>query len=126
MSDQNDIDMLIGGRIRSARKTAGLTQVQLATLHGCSHKKIHNVEAGAVRVTVADVIELGRHLKVSPLVLLQDVIQVADVVGLFHALVDERDRVAVEASAVQHRLSHLDAQVTAVSEAINCHEGMAL
>ena len=126
MSDQNDIDMLIGRRVRSARKAAGLTQVQLATLHGCSHNKIHNIEAGIVRVTVANVIELGRHLGMSPLFLLQDVIEVTDVAGLFRALADERDRVAVEACAVQQRLSRLDAQMSTVSEAVNLHEGTTL
>ena len=126
MSDKSDTSILIGQRVRSARKAAGLTQVQLAALHGCSHNKIHNVEAGVIRATVADVIELGRHLKVSPLYLLQDVIEVTDVAGLFRDLLDERDRVAAEASAMQQRLSRLDAQMSSVSEAVNSHEGTTL
>ena len=122
MNDRNIIDTLIGQRLRSARKAAGLTQVQLATLHGCSYNKIHNVESGIVRVTVADVIDLARRLGTSPLFLLQDVIEVTDVAGLFRALADERDRVAVEASAMQLRLSRLNAQMATVSKAVNSPE----
>ena len=126
MSDKNDIDTLIGQRVRSARNAAGLTQIQLATLHRCSYNKIHNIEVGAVRVTVADVIELGRHLGTSPLFLLQDVIELTDVAGLFCALADERARVAVEASDAQQRLSRLNAQMATVWGAVNSHEGMTL
>jgi transcriptional regulator with XRE-family HTH domain len=124
MDDQNDIDILIGQRVRVARTAAGLTQVQLAALYGCSYNKIHNIESGITRVTVADVIELGRHLQTSPLYLLQDAIEVSDLAGLFHDLVDERERVAAQASAVQQRLLRLDAKINSVSQAINAPQGI--
>ena len=121
----NDIDTVIGRRVRSARQAAGLTQARLARLHGCSCNKIHNIETGMLRITVADVIELGRHLATSPLFLLQDVVEATDLAGFFRALADERGLVAAEASAVHGRLSRLDAQMTAVLEALGPPEETA-
>ena len=121
----NDIDTVIGRRVRSARQAAGLTQARLAKLHGCSYNKIHNIETGMLRITVADVIELGRHLETSPLFLLQDVVETTDLAGFFRTLAKERGLVAAEASAVRQRLACLDAQMTTVLEALSPREGTA-
>jgi transcriptional regulator with XRE-family HTH domain len=118
-SDRNNIDALVGQRVREAREAAGLTQAQLGALLGCSFNKIHNIETGTVRITVADTIEIARHLEVPPLFLMRDVIEVTDVVELLRDLVDERERVAVRASDAQEQLSRLDGQISAIQQVVS-------
>ena len=119
MVDRISIDALVGWRVREAREAARLTQAQLAALLDRSYNKIHNIETGAVRATVADVFALARHLDVSPLFLLRDVIGESDVLRLFRDLVNERDRLAVEASTAVQRFSRLDEQISAIQQAVS-------
>jgi transcriptional regulator with XRE-family HTH domain len=118
-SDRNTVDALIGRRVREAREATGLTQVQLGALLGCSYNKIHNIEGGIVRATVTDVIDIARHLDLSPLFFLQDVIGESNMLRFFRDLVDRRGRFAVEVAVAVQRFSRLDEQIAAIQEAVS-------
>ena len=56
----------LAGRIRSARKTARLTQAELATACGLERTSVTNIEAGKQQVHTALLIRMAGVLKVVP------------------------------------------------------------
>ena len=60
----------VGTRIREARHTAGLSQVQLADRAGIDHKTISRAENGVYAVSIDQLARLARALGVSSAALL--------------------------------------------------------
>lgn len=77
--------MDLGGLIRAARKRAGLTQVDLATLVEVDHSHLSRVERGAAELSLGALVRIARALDLSPLQLGQ---------ALLSSTEDEQDRAA--------------------------------
>lgn len=61
-----DYDALIGARIAQARKSAALTQTDLAKLMGLTRSSIANIEAARQRVLASTLLTLAEHLGCDP------------------------------------------------------------
>lgn len=55
----------LGERIAAARKTQGITQVQLAELLGVAQQTMAHYEGGSVRIPVETLAQLAQHLNTS-------------------------------------------------------------
>lgn len=67
---ESPVDAQIGQLLRAARVRAGLSQARLAGALSCAQSLVCAWERGEVRVPVAQLVEVARHLQVVPLALL--------------------------------------------------------
>lgn len=56
----------IGGRIKEARKSFGLTQAQLGELLGVGYQQVHRYEKGMVDMTVFVLCRFAKALRLPP------------------------------------------------------------
>lgn len=61
-----EIDREAGRRIREARETLGLTQIQLAELIGVTYQQVHKYEKGMNRISLGCVDRICRQLGMTP------------------------------------------------------------
>lgn len=63
--DKKELSVLIGKRIKSARKKAGLTQSELAEILDCSNRYISQIELGQANLSLSKVIDISEALNES-------------------------------------------------------------
>lgn len=112
----NTLYVQVGRRIRATRVGAGWTQRRLADAFGCSYNKIYNIEIGKVSVSLSDLIEIARLLQVSPLFLLQDVIDLGQIDTVREMLSTQRAQLETELAALQARLSTVNEQMARIGD----------
>jgi transcriptional regulator with XRE-family HTH domain len=97
---EEDINEIIGAKVRSIREAAGLTQRELGDLLGVSDQKILSLELGRTRALVSDIVQIAAAVHVSPLSLLEGVIDVPDL-GTYLAM-HERELAALSSVPIEH------------------------
>ncbi|MEL7609650.1 MAG: helix-turn-helix transcriptional regulator [Bacillota bacterium] len=65
MKEKKDINVEIGGRIKKARETAGLTQDRFAELIGMGTKNVSAIERGAVGVSLSSLQKICQVLSIA-------------------------------------------------------------
>jgi transcriptional regulator with XRE-family HTH domain len=80
-----DINVLVGARVRTEREALGLSQRAFAEKIGVSYNKIYTLEQGKTRMLVSDLIEIAAGLGVSPWILVQDIAALADLRPMLEA-----------------------------------------
>lgn len=130
MSDEDAVNLLIGVQVRDLRRTAGLTQADVAKAVGCTRSSIANIEGGRQAVSAAKLVGIARALGVSPGELL-DPTAVTDAplrkAALGEAIAGMHRRVSAQheeildlvtrhMAAVQHELRRIERVLPALSE----------
>jgi transcriptional regulator with XRE-family HTH domain len=64
--EAEQFDVEIGGRVRHARKSAGMTQTQLGDALGVSFQQVQKYERGTNRLSSSSLVIVARVLGVSP------------------------------------------------------------
>lgn len=65
MNNKKNINIVIGGRIKKARETAGLTQDRFAELIGMGTKNVSAIERGAVGISLSALQKICQILSIS-------------------------------------------------------------
>lgn len=66
MNDDRDLLLTFGGRIRHARKAAGLTQEKLAHIAGVDRTYVGSVERGERNLSVLNILTFATALGIDP------------------------------------------------------------
>ena len=66
MNDDHDLLLTFGGRIRHARKAAGLTQEKLAHIAGVDRTYVGSVERGERNLSVLNILTFATALNIDP------------------------------------------------------------
>jgi transcriptional regulator with XRE-family HTH domain len=105
-------DSVVGREIRQYRRSAGLTQKQIASMIGVTGAQLHRYETGATRITASRLIAIAGALGVRPDTLLASATQEAaptppiysgqemvELIQMFGNIADPRHRSALVAVA---------------------------
>lgn len=107
-------DSAVGREIRQYRRSAGLTQKQIASLIGVTGAQLHRYETGATRITASRLIAIANALGVRPDTLLATAAQaeqpmpaanmhsgeeMVELIQMFGSIADPRHRSALVAVA---------------------------
>lgn len=65
-SRADPVDLLVGQRLRSLRKGAGVSQTALADKVGLTFQQVQKYEKGANRISASRLVHIGRALNVPP------------------------------------------------------------
>ena len=69
-TEADKLDKDIGGRVRLARKSRGLSQTELGKALGVTFQQVQKYERGSNRISSSALVLLARELEVSPMELL--------------------------------------------------------
>jgi transcriptional regulator with XRE-family HTH domain len=69
------LDRILGGLIRERREALGLSQGNLSAKVGVTYQQMHKYERGANRICVARLVDIARHLDITPGDLLQAAVE---------------------------------------------------
>jgi transcriptional regulator with XRE-family HTH domain len=64
--DPHPVDIIVGGRVRTARMARGISQTALADQLGVTFQQIQKYERGANRVSASKLVEIATSLDVPP------------------------------------------------------------
>ncbi|MBC9179967.1 helix-turn-helix domain-containing protein [Pseudoroseomonas ludipueritiae] len=106
-------DSVVGREIRQYRRSAGLTQKQVASMIGVTGAQLHRYETGATRITASRLIAIASALGVRPDTLLASAAQpepippsppqsgdeMVELIQMFGSIADPRHRSALVAVA---------------------------
>ena len=106
-------DSVVGHEIRQYRRSAGLTQKQIASMIGVTGAQLHRYETGATRITASRLIAIANALGVRPDTLLASAAQpepvqppplhssdeMVELIQMFGSIADPRHRSALVAVA---------------------------
>jgi transcriptional regulator with XRE-family HTH domain len=98
-----DVNEIIGAKIRFLREQAKLTQKELGDRLGVSDQKVLSLELGRTRALVSDVVEIAAALRISPLTLLEGVVELPDLVSYHTARLGDLARRAPD--SVNHTVA---------------------